>query len=87
MAEITATPERDAARWAMAVLFDSVAPLVQMISSAAHPSHAASFSRASDNARSARSPNRWGLEGLPMKRSLASIQACRALGSIGWVAL
>ena len=65
----------------------SVAPLVQMISVALHPSHPASCSRASSSALSARAPSRCGLDGLPMKSRVARSQASRATSLSGWVAL
>jgi len=48
---------------------------------------AASLSRASLNAPSARAPIRCGLEGLPINCSVASSQACRDAGITGEVAL
>ena len=69
------------------MLFDSVAPEVQTISSVSQPRSSASLCRESAIAASARLPMRWGLDGLPMNFSAASNQAWRAAGNSGVVAL
>src|SRR5687767_4760422 len=69
------------------MLFDSVAPEVQMMSIGSHSSSVARFVRAACKAVSARAPTRCGLEGFPMNFSLASSHAWRASGSRGVVAL
>ncbi len=48
-----------------AELFDSVPPLVKMISAGSAPMAAATCSRARSSARPAREPRRYGLDGLP----------------------
>jgi hypothetical protein len=75
------------AKWCMTMLFASVAPLVQMMSSGWQPRNAASFSRASAAPARARAGLVHGLDGLPPMFSVAFSQASRASRITGAVAL